>query len=87
MTRQDNNKPITASELATFAFCERAWYHRYVEKRRPATTTRERLEAGRAGHAAHANEVFASRRALLVAVMVLLLALVAIALTWTWIGG
>jgi hypothetical protein len=44
---------VRASELGSYAYCERAWWLRYVAGVTPAEAGRERLEAGHARHAEH----------------------------------
>ena len=75
---------VTASELATFAFCPYAWRLRYVERLRPAP---ERLQRGTAAHSTHAAQVLTSRRLLAVATLLALFALVGLVGAWFVLGG
>ena len=75
---------VGASELATFAFCPRAWQLRYQERRPPA---RAQLERGRAAHAAHAGRVFRARRLALVITLLAMLALAGLVGAWFALGG
>ena len=48
---------VRASELGSYAFCEREWWLRYVAGVKPAAAGRARLDAGTERHAEHGREV------------------------------
>src|SRR3954453_15012505 len=48
---------VRASERGSFAYCERAWWLRYVAGLEPAGAGRDRLEAGNVRHAEHGRGV------------------------------
>ncbi len=54
---------ITASELATFVYCRRAWWLRHVRGHAPAN--RAALRRGREAHSTHARRVDWARRIIL----------------------
>ncbi len=81
---ENEDKVVPASELAAFAFCERAWRLRYVEGIPP---DRERLQRGAAAHGEHAARVFRSRRLLAAATALALLSLAGLACAWVFLGG
>ena len=81
---QRTDRLIGASELATFAFCPRAWQLRYQERRPPAPAPMAR---GRAAHAAHAGRVCRARRLALVVTLLAGLALGGLAGAWFVLGG
>ena len=75
---------VSASELNTFSFCEHAWFLRHIVGLRPGR--RDRFAAGRAGHKAHAQRVFSSRKLLRTLTVLAVVCLVALAVLWT-LGG
>jgi hypothetical protein len=75
---------VSASELNTFSFCEHAWFLRHIVGLRPGR--RDRFAAGRAGHRAHAQRVFSSRKLLRTLTVVAVVCLVVLAVVWT-MGG
>ncbi|MDQ7030681.1 MAG: hypothetical protein Q9O62_13325 [Ardenticatenia bacterium] len=72
---------ITASELATFVYCRRAWWLRHVGGHDPSDPSRLRL--GRAGHRAHGQRVAWAQRAVIVG-RILVAAGVMLALMSLW---
>jgi hypothetical protein len=76
---------VRASELGSYAYCERAWWLRYVAGLEPAGAGRARLEAGNLRHAEHGRGV--ERAALLWRAGVLCAGLAgAVALLWALIA-
>jgi len=76
---------VRASELGSYAYCERAWWLRYVAGLEPADAGRERLEAGTVRHAEHGRGV--ERAALLWRVGLLCAGLAGVAaLLWALIA-
>lgn len=75
---------VAASELATFAFCPRAWQWQYQEGRAPAPTA---VARGRTAHREHAARVFGARRLLVTVSLLALLALAGLAGAWWVLGG
>ncbi len=85
MTRESEYpRFIRASELARWAYCERAWWLQYVRGHTPAN--REALERGRSFHRAHVRHVdraaLYGRLALLAAAGGGLLLVLALLLWW-----
>ena len=81
----DENRDVTASEIATFAFCANAWHLEHVRNVEPTLESRARRSAGVRQHEQHGRMVGMQDRverrhvALIVGlVMVALVALVAL---------
>lgn len=61
---------VTASEVASYAFCAKAWHLEHVLGRRPSTAAVNRREAGARQHAAHGMSLLAAQRSRLAAGLV-----------------
>jgi len=63
-TAERGERRITASELATFVYCRRAWWLRHV--RGHALANRDVFRRGQEAHREHGRRVVWARRAVLV---------------------
>ena len=89
--RHTNDPPVasadvTASEIACFAYCAKAWHIEHVLRLAPSRETAERREAGIADHEIHGqrlhllNRLVRRRRPLVAALLALALVAAAAAL-------
>ncbi len=79
----ERDEHSTASELAAWAFCPRAWAWRY---RDGVAADDEQLARGRQAHQRHADEVFQRRRLLRWVQLGVLVLLAGLALAWFLVG-
>lgn len=88
----ESRTDVTASEVATYAYCAKAWHLRYVLRREPSGQASAHEQAGVVAHEIHGLRVkrlaWLERRALILVVGLSLLgaALVALALLWSNVG-
>src|SRR5436190_16068281 len=73
---------VTASEIACYSYCAKAWHLEHVLRLKPSRETAERRDAGISDHALHGRRVrllsrVARRRRILVATLLLLALLAA----------
>src|SRR5438876_11551391 len=72
----DSHTDVTASEVASYAYCAKAWHLRYVMEREPARQASVRQHAGVVAHETHGVRVarlaWLERRAAIVVVGLLL---------------
>ena len=89
----DSHTDVTASEVASYAYCAKAWHLRYVLGREPSRQASVQQEAGVVAHETHGVAVrrlaWLERRATALVVGLLLLgaALLAIAFLWPRLGS
>jgi hypothetical protein len=88
----DSHTDVTASEVANYAYCAKAWHLRYVLRREPSGQASVHQQAGVVAHEIHGVRVkrlaWLERRALILVVGLCLLgaALVVLALLWSNVG-
>lgn len=88
----DSQGDVTASEVANYAYCARAWHLRYVLRRAPSGQPFAQQEAGVVAHQIHGVRVkrlaWLERQApiLVVGLGLLGAALVVLALLWPHVG-
>lgn len=88
----DSHTDVTASEVASYAYCAKAWHLRHVLRREPSGKAFAQQEAGVVAHEIHGGRVkrlaWLERRApiLVVGLSVLGAALVVLALLWSHLG-
>ncbi len=88
----DSHTDVTASEVASYAYCAKAWHLRYVMEREPSRQATVRQEAGIVAHEIHGRRVgrlvwLEGRAAVLITGLVLVGALLlAVALLWPQVG-
>lgn len=80
---EEDDRDVTASEIATFTYCAKAWHLEYVQKAQPTLQARTLRAAGVRQHEQHGRilgmqECLEARRVALTAAL-LVVALVAIA--------
>lgn len=79
----EHDADVTASELAAFVYCAKAWHLERVLGAAPSTAANQRRDAGIGGHARHGSDVrigswLARHAAAVVAGLVLLAILLAV---------
>ena len=88
----DSHADVTASEVASYAYCAKAWHLRYVMEREPSRVASVRQEAGVVAHEVHGTRVgrlvwLEGRAAVLITGLLLVGALLlAVALLWPQVG-
>src|SRR5947208_10711639 len=88
----DSRTDVTASEVASYAYCAKAWHLRYVLRREPSGQASAQQHVGVVAHEIHGARVkrlaWLERRATILVVGLCLLgaALVALALLWSDVG-
>ncbi len=88
----DSHADVTASEVASYAYCAKAWHLRYVVGREASRDAVARQEAGVVAHEIHGTRAgrlawLERRAAILVAGLLFLgAALLALVLLWPRIG-
>lgn len=78
-----DRRPIRASEVGEWAFCQRAWWLHHVQRFEPGNVAAR--QRGNAAHAAHGATLHGARRLRAVALLlglVALLLLAAVGLGW-----
>ncbi len=89
----DSHADVTASEVASYAYCAKAWHLRYVLGRAPSRQAFVHQQAGVVAHETHGLAVrrlaWLERRAtgLVVGLLLLGAALVAVVLLWPHLGS
>lgn len=89
----DSDRDVTASEVASYAYCAKAWHLRYVLGKEPSRHATARQEAGVSAHESHGTAVrrlaWLERRAISLVAGLLLFAaaLLALALVWPRLGS
>ncbi len=89
----DSDRDVTASEVASYAYCAKAWHLRYVLGKEPSRPATARQEAGVSAHESHGIAVrrlaWLERRAISLVAGLLLFAaaLLALALLWPRLGS
>ena len=89
----DSGRDVTASEVASYAYCAKAWHLRYVLSKEPSRQATARQEAGAIAHESHGIAVrrlaWLERRAigLVAGLLVLAAALLTLALLWPRVGS
>ena len=85
---EGENRDVTASEIATFTYCAKAWHLEYVQKAEPSVDARTRRYQGVRKHDLHGRLIrtqsrLEKRRVAITGVLLLvaLLALLAVFLT------
>ena len=93
MGHGESDRDVTASEVAAYAYCAKAWHLRHVLGREPSRRATARQEAGVTAHERHGIAVrrlaWLERRAtsLIAWLLVLAAALLALALLWQRVGS
>ena len=88
----DSHTDVTASEVASYAYCAKAWHLRYVLRREPSGQAIAHQQAGVVSHEIHGMRVktlaWLERRApiLVIGLSLLGAALVVLALLWSHVG-
>lgn len=88
----DSHTDVTASEVASYAYCAKAWHLRYVMEREPSRVASVRQEAGIVAHEIHGSRVgrlvwLEGRAAVLITGLLLVAGLLlAVALLWPELG-
>ena len=88
----DSHADVTASEVASYAYCAKAWHLRYVMEREPSRVASVHQEAGVVAHEVHGTRVgrlvwLEGRAAVLITGLLLVGALLlAVALLWPQVG-
>ena len=88
----DSRTDVTASEVASYAYCAKAWHLRYVLRREPSGQAVAHQQAGVVSHEIHGMRVktlaWLERRApiLVIGLSLLGAALVVLALLWSDVG-
>lgn len=88
----DSHADVTASEVASYAYCAKAWHLRYVMEREPSRVASVRQEAGVVAHETHGSRVgrlvwLEGRAAVLITGLLLVGGLLlAVALLWPQVG-
>ena len=88
----DSQADVTASEVANYAYCAKAWHLRYVLRRAPSGQAFAQQEAGVVAHEIHGVRVkrlaWLERRApiLVTGLSLLGAVLVVLALLWSHVG-
>ncbi len=84
----DSDRDVTASEVASYAYCAKAWHLRYVLGKEPSCQASAYQDAGIAAHHFHGVAVrrlaWLERRAITLVAGLLLLAFVLVALVMLW---
>ena len=89
----ESDRDVTASEVASYAYCAKAWHLRYVLGKEPSRQATARQEAGVTAHESHGIAVrrlaWLERRAvsLVVGLLLFAAALLALALLWPRLGS
>ena len=82
------DRDVTASEVASYAYCAKAWHLRYVLGKEPSRQASTYQEAGVAAHDLHGVAVrrlaWLERRAIRLVVGLLLCAALLLALAFLW---
>jgi hypothetical protein len=90
---RESHRDVTASEVAHYAYCAKAWHLRHVLGKGPSRWATARQEAGVSAHEAHGIAVrrlaWLERRAIRLVAGLLLFAaaLLALALLWPRFGS
>lgn len=88
----DSQVDVTASEVANYAYCAKAWHLRYVLRREPSGQAAAHQQAGVVSHEIHGTRVktlaWLERCApiLVIGLSLLGAALVVLALLWSHVG-
>src|SRR5438552_16515099 len=53
----DSHTDVTATEVASYAYCAKSWHLRYVMEREPSRVASVRQEAGVVAHETHGSRV------------------------------